>query len=43
MVYSQQGGSKSVLTLRRLGATDAQGFLGTLTLVVNPAATPSPV
>ena len=43
MVYSQQGGSRSVLTLRRLGPTDAQGFLATMTLVVNPAATPAPV
>jgi hypothetical protein len=42
-VYSQQGGSRSVLTLHRLGATDAQGFLATMTLVVRPGATPAPV
>jgi protocatechuate 3,4-dioxygenase beta subunit len=41
MVYTQQSGSRSVLSIRRLGATDAQGFLGTITLVVNPAATPA--
>jgi protocatechuate 3,4-dioxygenase beta subunit len=42
-VYTEQGGPKSLLKLTRLGATAAGGFLGTITLGVNPASTPAAV
>lgn len=42
-VYVQQGGAKAMLHLAKLGARVSGGFLGTITLVVNPAATPAPV
>jgi protocatechuate 3,4-dioxygenase beta subunit len=42
-IYTQQGGSKSRLKLTRLGSSVADGFLGTITLAVNPAATPAAV
>ncbi len=42
-VYTQEGGSKSVLKLSKLGSSVADGFRGTITLVVNPAATPAAV
>lgn len=42
-VYTQQGGSKELLKLSKLGATAAQGYLGAITLVVDPLATPAPV
>jgi protocatechuate 3,4-dioxygenase beta subunit len=40
-VYEDQGGSKSVLKLTKLGSTVADGFLGAVTLIVNPKATPA--
>ena len=43
MVYTGQHGSKVLLHLSRLGAAVTSGFLGTMILVVDPAATPSPV
>jgi protocatechuate 3,4-dioxygenase beta subunit len=42
-VYTEQGGSKSLVKLSLLGATVANGFLGTVTLGVNPASTPAAV
>jgi protocatechuate 3,4-dioxygenase beta subunit len=42
-VYADEGGSKSVLKLSRLGSRVAEGFLGTITLVVDPTATPAAV
>jgi protocatechuate 3,4-dioxygenase beta subunit len=40
-VYEDQGGSKSMLKLTRLGSTVAAGFVGAVTLIVNPEATPA--
>jgi protocatechuate 3,4-dioxygenase beta subunit len=40
-VYEDQGGSKSALKLTKLGRTVADGFLGAVTLIVNPKATPA--
>jgi protocatechuate 3,4-dioxygenase beta subunit len=37
-VYVDQGGSRILLRLSRLGADVADGYLGAITLVVNPAA-----
>jgi hypothetical protein len=42
-VYLDQGGSKAMLRLRRIGSTVAGGYVGTITLVVDPTATPQPV
>jgi protocatechuate 3,4-dioxygenase beta subunit len=42
-VYTQQGGAKSLVALTMLGTSVADGFLGTVTLGVNPASTPSAV
>ena len=42
-VYTQQGGSKSLVALTMLDTTVAAGFLATVTLGVNPASTPSAV
>jgi len=42
-VYTEQGGSKSKLTLSKLGASVSDGFLATITLVVNPVSTPAAV
>jgi protocatechuate 3,4-dioxygenase beta subunit len=42
-VWTQQDGAKSLLTLTPLGSKLADGFLGTITLGVNPAATPAAV
>jgi protocatechuate 3,4-dioxygenase beta subunit len=42
-VYTTQGGSKVLLKLRKLGATVSKGYVGALTLVVDPAATPAGV
>jgi protocatechuate 3,4-dioxygenase beta subunit len=42
-VYTQQGGAKSLVKLTRLGTTVADGFVGTVTLGVNPASTPAAV
>jgi protocatechuate 3,4-dioxygenase beta subunit len=42
-VYSEQGGSRIVLKLTRLGATVASGYLATITLALDPTATPAPV
>ena len=42
-VYTEQGGAKSLLELKKLGSSVSEGYLGTITLVVDPAATPSPV
>ncbi|HEY3921276.1 MAG TPA: intradiol ring-cleavage dioxygenase [Gaiellaceae bacterium] len=42
-VYADEHGSKSVLKLSRLGSSAADGYLGTITLVVNPSATPAAV
>ena len=42
-IYTGEGGSKSMLALTRLGTGIADGFLGAITLVVDPAATPAAV
>jgi protocatechuate 3,4-dioxygenase beta subunit len=42
-VYEEQGGSKSMLTLTKLGSAVSDGFLGVVRLVVDPAATPAAV
>lgn len=42
-VYTGQGGPKVLVKLKKLGAGVAEGFLGTITLVVDPAATPAAV
>lgn len=42
-IYTQQGGSRSRVKLTRLGSTLADGFLGAITLAVNPSATPAAV
>ncbi len=42
-VYAGQGGSRSKLKLRALGSKVADGYLATITLVVDPAATPAAV
>ncbi|HUB75548.1 MAG TPA: intradiol ring-cleavage dioxygenase [Solirubrobacteraceae bacterium] len=42
-VYTQQGGSKSVLKLRRLGRRLEDGFRASVTLAVDPSATPAAV
>jgi len=40
-VYSEQGGGKALLKLTRLGSSVGDGLLGTMTLVVDPSATPA--
>lgn len=40
-VYTSEGGSKVMLSLRKLGSTVAEGYLGTITLTVDPSATPA--
>jgi protocatechuate 3,4-dioxygenase beta subunit len=42
-VYTDENGSKVVLKLTPLGSAPADGYLGTITLGVNPASTPAPV
>jgi len=42
-VYTRENGSRVVLKLRKLGAGVPGGFLGAITLVVDPAATPAAV
>jgi protocatechuate 3,4-dioxygenase beta subunit len=42
-VYAEQGGSKSMLKLSRLGSSVSDGFLATVTLVVDPDATPAAI
>lgn len=42
-VYTEQGGPRELLRLRKLGARAADGYAGTITLVVDPAATPAAV
>jgi protocatechuate 3,4-dioxygenase beta subunit len=42
-VYEDQGGSKVLLKLTKLGTTVSQGFSAAITLVVDPAATPAAV
>lgn len=42
-VYTEQGGKRSPLKLSRLGASVSDGYLGTITLKVDPAATPAAV
>ncbi|HEX4521397.1 MAG TPA: intradiol ring-cleavage dioxygenase [Gaiellaceae bacterium] len=42
-VYTEQGGKRSVLKLTKLGTSVADGYLGTITLSVDPAATPAVV
>jgi protocatechuate 3,4-dioxygenase beta subunit len=42
-VYAGQGGSRSTVKLRPLGSKVADGYLGAITLVVDPAATPAGV
>ena len=41
MVYTQQNGPKVLLTLSKLGSAVADGFFATMTLVVDPGATPA--
>jgi hypothetical protein len=40
-IYEDQGGSKSMLKLTKLGSTVGDGFVGAVTLIVNPKATPT--
>ena len=42
-VYAGQGGSRSRLRLSKLGSEVSDGYLGTITLVVDPSATPAGV
>jgi protocatechuate 3,4-dioxygenase beta subunit len=42
-VYSGEGGAVMKLKLKKLGASVAQGYLGTMTLIVDPSATPAGV
>jgi hypothetical protein len=42
-IYTQQGGSRVLLELRKLGATVSKGYVGAITLVVDPASTPAGV
>ena len=42
-VYTEQGGKRSQLKLTRLGPAVADGYLGTIALKVDPAATPAAV
>jgi hypothetical protein len=42
-VYTEQGGSKSEVKLKRLGAALAKGFAGTVVLAVDPSSTPAAV
>ncbi len=42
-VYTEQGGKRSQLKLAKLGAAVSDGYLGTITLGVDPAATPAAV
>jgi protocatechuate 3,4-dioxygenase beta subunit len=42
-VYTEQGGAVMKLRLGKLGATVAQGYLATMTLIVDPSATPAGV
>jgi protocatechuate 3,4-dioxygenase beta subunit len=42
-VYTEQGGSKSEVKLKRRGAALAKGFTGTVVLAVDPSSTPAAV
>jgi protocatechuate 3,4-dioxygenase beta subunit len=42
-VYTDQGGSKSMVSLTALGSSVSDGFLGAIKLVVNPKSTPTAV
>lgn len=40
-VYTQQGGAKSQVKLARRGSSVAKGYTGTITLAIDPSATPA--
>jgi protocatechuate 3,4-dioxygenase beta subunit len=42
-IYTRQGGSRVLLELHKLGAAVSQGYVGAITLVVDPASTPAGV
>jgi len=42
-IYTEQGGSRVLLTLTKLGSKVSDGFLGVITLVLDPEATPASV
>jgi hypothetical protein len=42
-VYTTRGGSKVLLELSKLGATVSRGYLGAITLIVDPGSTPAGV
>jgi hypothetical protein len=42
-VYMTRGGSKVLLELSKLGATVSRGYLGAITLIVDPGSTPAGV
>ncbi len=42
-IFTSQYGAESMLTMERLGKTDTEGFRATVTLAIDPEATPAPV
>jgi protocatechuate 3,4-dioxygenase beta subunit len=42
-IFTGQQGAEQMLKIERLGKTDAEGFLATVTVAVDPEATPAPV
>jgi len=42
-IFNSQHGAASMVNLARLGRADAEGFVATVTLAVDPEATPAPV
>jgi protocatechuate 3,4-dioxygenase beta subunit len=42
-IFRSQHGAEQMLTVARLGKSDADGFLATVTVAVDPEANPAPV
>jgi hypothetical protein len=42
-VFNEQHGAETMLTMERLGKNDTDGFRATVTIAVDPEATPAPV
>lgn len=42
-VFNEQHGATQMLAIERLGKTNAQGFLATVTVAVDPTASPAPI
>jgi hypothetical protein len=42
-IFNSQHGVEGMLDMKMLGKTDVQGFRATVTLAVDPQATPAPV